>query len=232
MQNSIHIETLLFRKKKGSSHIKKILSAKKTLGIPHNINKFANNMDIIVSGEQSKFLNIFWTSSFLSNHDKTFFFKFHNNTLGYNNVVAHFVRNHSPLCTFCDIIQSPEQNTETPVHLFFECQNVITVLENVFRRITVNENFAFSKREFFVSFERRELSFPSNKALTLLSKLLIKYIWDCRNRRYLPNVENCIENIGIYIQAVTEVNKNFRDIWNNAAIIRLREYEYNQYQHP
>jgi hypothetical protein len=30
MQNSIHIETFLFRKKKGSSHIRKILSAKAT----------------------------------------------------------------------------------------------------------------------------------------------------------------------------------------------------------
>jgi hypothetical protein len=104
----------------------------------------------------------------------------------------------------------------------------VTVIEDVFRRITENDNFAFSKREFFVSFERRELSFPSNMALTLLAKLLIKYIWDCRNRRYLPNVDNCVENIGIHIQAASSVNKKFRDIWNNATIIRLREYQYNQ----
>jgi hypothetical protein len=123
MQKSLHIETFLFQKKKGSSHIRKVLLNRELPGIPHNINKFSNNMDIVVSGEQSKFLNSFWTSSFLSNQDKTFFFNFHNNTLGYNNAVAHFVRGHSPNCTFCDIVDSPGQNNETPVHLFFRMPN-------------------------------------------------------------------------------------------------------------
>ncbi len=59
MQNSIHIETFLFQKKKGSSHLSKILSNRVPLGIPHNKNKFANNMDVIISGEQAKFLNSF-----------------------------------------------------------------------------------------------------------------------------------------------------------------------------
>jgi hypothetical protein len=190
-------------------------------GIPHNINKFSNNMDIVVSGDQAKFLNSFWTSSFLSNQDKTFFFKFHNNTLGYNNAVAHFVRGHSPNCTFCDIADSPEQNNETPVHLFFECPSVTVIAETVFQRLTNTENFTFSRREFFASFERRELSYVSNKALTLLSKIVIKYFWDCRNRRYLPDVENCIENVLYYIENTTKCNKKLRNIWENANIFAV-----------
>jgi hypothetical protein len=96
----------------------------------------------------------------------------------------------------------------------------------------MDEDFVFSKREFFVSFERRELSFPSNKALTLLSKILIKNIWDCRNRRYIPIVENCIENICRYIQTTSKVNKKFKETWDNAAIFRLHEQEHNQYPYP
>jgi hypothetical protein len=51
-QNSIQIETFLFRRKKGSSHIRKVLSNKQNIGIPHNITKFANNLDIVINGEQ------------------------------------------------------------------------------------------------------------------------------------------------------------------------------------
>ncbi len=90
-QNSIQIETFIFRRKKGSSHIRKVLSYKQDIGIPHNITKFANNLDIVINREQSKFLNKLWTDNFYSNQERIFFFKFHNNTLGYNNV---FVSNH------------------------------------------------------------------------------------------------------------------------------------------
>jgi hypothetical protein len=60
-------------------------------GLTKNISKFADNMDIIISGEQSAVLNSLWTKNFFSNRDRTFFFKLYNNTLGYNNAVAHFV---------------------------------------------------------------------------------------------------------------------------------------------
>jgi hypothetical protein len=114
-QVSLQIETFLLRRKKGSSHIRKVLSNKPNLGIPHNINKLANNLDIVINGDQSKFLNKLWTDNFFSNQERVFFFKLHNNILGFNNVVAHFVRGHTPYCTFCNISRSPDPNPETPV---------------------------------------------------------------------------------------------------------------------
>ncbi len=87
------------------------------IGNTRNINKFANNMDIIISGEQSRVLNSLWTKNYFSNQDRTFLFKLYNNTLGYNNAVAHFVQGHTPYCTFCDLSRSPDPNYETPVHL-------------------------------------------------------------------------------------------------------------------
>jgi hypothetical protein len=58
----------------GSGHLRKILYPDSTSGIPHNINKFANNLDIIISGEQSKFLNRLWTNSIFSSKKKLLFF--------------------------------------------------------------------------------------------------------------------------------------------------------------
>ncbi len=52
-QSSIDIETFLMRRKKGSSHIRKILSPLIYSDTHHNINKFANNFDIVISGGQS-----------------------------------------------------------------------------------------------------------------------------------------------------------------------------------
>jgi hypothetical protein len=54
-QKSIHIETFLYQRKKGSSHLRKLLLNGGEQGIPHNINKFAHNMDIIINEAQSKF---------------------------------------------------------------------------------------------------------------------------------------------------------------------------------
>jgi hypothetical protein len=54
-----------------------------------------------------------WNDSIFTNVEKMFLFKLHNNTLGYNNMVAHFVRDHSPLCTFCTLTNNVDQPMET-----------------------------------------------------------------------------------------------------------------------
>ncbi len=213
VQKSRHIETFLYQRKRGSSHLRKILLNIDEQGIPHNINKFSRNVDIVINGEQAKFLNGLWANNLFTSQEKTFFFKLHNNTLGFNNAVAHFVNGHSPFCTFCDLARSPEQNPETPLHLFFECQSVADLIETVFKRVTGNKNFTFSRREFFASFERRELTHPMNKCLTVFSKLLIKYLWDCRTRSYLPSLEHCWENMCDRITAAGKTNRKFGAMW-------------------
>jgi hypothetical protein len=148
-QKSVQVETFLFRRKRGSYHIRGVLSSKPYNCIPHNIRKFADNLDIVVTGEQSKYLNKLWTDNIFTNAEKVFLFKLHNNTLGFNNVVAHFVRGHTPFCTFCNINRTPDPNNETPLHLFYNCDHVHDVLNNFFKNITNDNDFVFSKREFF-----------------------------------------------------------------------------------
>ena len=45
----------------------------------------------------------------MDNEMKTFCFKLHNNTLGYNYTVNKFIGNHNPYCTFCTL--SKERRT-------------------------------------------------------------------------------------------------------------------------
>jgi hypothetical protein len=176
-------------KNKSSSRLRKILDFKHDLGTPRNIRKFADNMDIIVNGEQSLFLNSLWTLNFFSNNMQTFLFKFHNNTLGYNASVAHFVQGHSALCTFCNVLRNGEGGSKTPLHLFYDCAPVQELIVNLFRQIMNDENFEITSREYFSTFERRELSNAKNKALTYISKILIFFIWLCRNRGNIPKLE-------------------------------------------
>jgi hypothetical protein len=176
------------------------------VGLTKNISKFAENMDIIISGEQSVLLNSLWTKNFFSNQDRTFFFKLYNNILGYNNAVAHFVQGHSPYCTFCDLTRAPEQNYETPLHLFSECRSVCDVVENVLRTVTGNANFVFSRREYFSTFERRDASYALNQTLTIVTKIVIKYIWDCKFRFSTPNADDCLDNIKEKFQLQYEIN--------------------------
>ncbi len=78
-----------------------------------------------------------------SNLEKTFFFKLHNNTLGYNNAVSH-----SPTCTFCSVARIPDPNVENGSHLFFECDMISDMVGQVFQRVTVDNDFQINKREF------------------------------------------------------------------------------------
>jgi hypothetical protein len=218
LEKTVDIVTFFFRRKKGSSYIRTVLYNYVMQEIPHNIGKFASNLDIIISGPQAKFLNKLWTNNIFSNEEKTFFFKLHNNTLGYNNAVAHFVRGHSPLCTFCDIARSVEQNVENPLHLFSECNHVSGIIERIFQRVNRDPFFQISRRELFSTFERREFSVAKNLGLTIIAKLLIKYIWDCRNRQFIPTDESVLECLSDKVIFLTSSNNKFLKIWQVSGL--------------
>jgi hypothetical protein len=213
-QRRVSIETLMLRRKKGSNHLRKLFAVSHQLETPHNIQKFASNIDIVITNEQSRVLNSLWTCNYFSNAERTFLFKFYNNTLGYNNAIAHFVRGHSPTCTFCNITNEPDQNPETPSHLFFDCPSVWEFAENIFKRVMDDEDFTLGKREFFATFENRGNSNAKNRVLTIVSKFIIKHIWDCKVRYTLPDLDDSWEVLKERISDLIIVNGQFRNLWN------------------
>jgi hypothetical protein len=184
-------------------------------------------MDIVINGDQAKYLNSLWTNNLFTSQEKTFLFKLHNNTLGFNNAVAHFVAGHSPNCTFCNLTLSPENSPETPSHQFFECRSVTDLIDNFFIRVTGNDGFRLNRREFFTRFERRELTHPMNQCLTILSKLLIKYLWDCRSRSFVPTPEHCWDCLHDRITLAGKNSRKFNNLWVVSGIFTINLNEPN-----
>ena len=100
-----------------------------------NIIKYSKNVDCSQNLTNSKTLRSLWKNSFMDNEMKTFCFKLHNNTVGYNYTVNKFTRNHNPYCTFCTLSREPEDEKETPYHLFFVCRHTEQIYEIFFRRL-------------------------------------------------------------------------------------------------
>jgi hypothetical protein len=75
----------------------------------------------------------------------------------------------------------------------------------------VNDNsFEFSRTEFFTIFDRATFSPAKNYMLTVFSKLLLKFMWDSKQRHTLPCTVHCRVAIGTEIISMTEENVKFR----------------------
>jgi hypothetical protein len=218
-KTSCEIRTFINRSKNGSSRFRKVLCKDSLDYIPHNIVKFSNNTETIIGLDNSKKLNLAWKNSYLNNSTRTFLFKLHNNTLGYNHAVAHFVRNHSPNCTFCDIEGNQEIERETPLHLFFGCEPIEALLNNFFRWFSNEPNFEFTRSEFFVGFNRNGFNTARNEILNIASHLVKKFIWDCKQRFCVPNIMYLKTHIKLELESISSVSRKFK--------AKMREGEFN-----
>ncbi len=216
-QSTTDVATFVNRSKKGSKRFRKILTMSCGDYIPHNNVKFRDNVDAVVGLDVAKKLNSCWTQNIFSNSTRTFLFKLYNNTLGYNNAVAHFVRNHSPNCTFCDIAGTQEMFNETPLHLFFSCGISENFIDSMFKWFVDDNTFDFSRTEFFTVFDRATLTPAKNQTLTVFSKLLLKFMWDSKQRFSLPCTVHCRVAIGAEITSMTEINANFRKTFQTSG---------------
>ncbi len=159
-----------------------------------------------------------WNTSYLSNSLRTFLFKLHNNTLGFNNAVAHFVRGHSPNCTFCDIVNNPDPEDETPLHLFFSCTVVEQFLVDAFQWLVSDNSFTFSRQEYFTGFRRPELNTSKNSVLTVASNLIIKFIWDSKQRFCIPNLQHLKYSLVSDFGTYCSISKKFKQQYISSGL--------------
>ena len=118
--------------------------------ISHNIMKYQENTNTVIGLDAASALNCLWGINFLDNQTRTFSFKLHNNSLGYNYTVCKFVRHKSPNCTFCRISENPEDERETPYHIFYSCRHVENIYSDFYRRILNNDDFVnFNRNSYF-----------------------------------------------------------------------------------
>ncbi len=83
----------------------------------------------------------------------------------------------------------------------------------MFKRVVNDDDFIIGKRDFFTTFEYREFSIAKIKVLTVISKLVIKHIWDCRTRYILPQLEDGWDILQERIGDLIRFNSTFRKLW-------------------
>jgi hypothetical protein len=192
--------------------------------IPHNIRKYSDNTEIIINEDDSKTLNGLWGYNFWDNSIKTFIFKLHNNTLGYNYMVTKHVPNVNKDCTFCELNRVGEECTETPLHLFFACPYVEPIVEEIYRWIYNDaEGHLISRQDFFGVPKRENIN--DNKFLLVYNILVKKYFWDCKLRLTIPNTNDLrnflTRNLNLYVKVS---NKFMNIIVRSSFYIRLAQY--------
>ena len=185
--------------------------------ISSNIFKYAEITETVIGLDNSKKLNTVWDTSFFDNSMKTFVFKLHNNQLGTNTRVSHFVRGHNRACTFCTINLNEEDNNETISHLFFDCMQTENLLEQFYSRIFNVDYRMATRSEYFVGFQTACES--DNKLLDLLTLLAKKFIWDCKLRYTIPTIVNLSLFIEEEILRIKKQSKKVTRYINSCAFL-------------
>jgi len=182
-----------------------------------NIFKFAELTEIVIDCVGSSLLNSSWGFSYLPNNFRTFIFKLHSNTLGINSRVAHFVRGHPNTCTFCDITHEPDENSESILHLFFNCTHVEPVLSSFYGwLLNLDNRYMPTRSEFFYNFATGCLK--KNKIMLLVNLIVKKYIWDCKLRFSLPSINNLKQNFISEINYIIRQSSTVRVSMQHCAI--------------
>jgi len=206
---------------RGSRKYRKILTKNWNEEVPHNLVKFSDNTDTIINYRVGADLNAIWNWGFFSGEFRTFLFKLHNNRLGYNYILAKFIRGTSENCTFCEISRNPHSNRDNPLHLFFNCETTEALYNNFFGWLLMGTREEVPRRqEFFTIFERSNNYL--NITLTITSKLFIFYLWQCKLRKQLPEIEHVKIFVLGELKIFWRLSTFMKDAIKNANIPRLR----------
>jgi hypothetical protein len=222
-KSSTDISTFLCRVKKGSRHIRNILTENNNDFVPHNLLKFAESTEIVINSEASKLINGLWGKSFFDNATRTFIFKLHNNTLGTNARVSHFARNQSRICTFCNITRNPDDEDESVIHLFFQCRSTEPVVLGL-QEWVLNNRLLFertTRQNFFGVYNFDNVS--KNVVMQIISALIKKYIWDCKTRFSLPVLNEGKDYIRGELDRIISQSSKMYKAYNASGINIYRE---------
>ena len=220
----VDLVTFCNRFKKGSKPFRRVLMDPLRDEIPRNINTFAENSQTIINLDMSRRLNGLWGFNYFSNDLRTFLFKMHNNSLGLNSRVAHFIQDHSPICTFCRIERRGDAPNEDTLHLFYDCPNTENVRDGFFIWAYREERgYVVSRKELFLVHTVGNTNDVNSTTIikTVLAKLFLKYIWDSKCRYSLPTLNGAMENVTYEIKTIVESSNEMRRHFNDSGLANL-----------
>jgi len=208
--------------KKGSKKFRRYLSSPAPAVIPRNITTFSNNVEIVLNYGASGTLNALWNVSYFSNIFRVFLFKFYNNSLGYNHVVAKFVANVDEHCTFCVLSRQRELERETALHVFYTCPIIEPLLNDFFAEYTPGRNM-IRRSDFFGLLEGEELTSTTKFSFMILTNIVRFYIWETKLRRAMPTLNELRAFVTNETEIMENCNRTFRNFfWQSLHQIRDR----------
>jgi hypothetical protein len=222
----VDLTTFCNRFKKGSRPFRRILEGGIRDEIPRNMVTFSEKTETLIGKEMSTHLNNLWGYSYWSNDMRVFLFKMHSNILGLNNRVAHFVPDHSPICTFCRILLRNDAADEDTLHLFFNCPSTEFIRDEFFRwAFRENNQFHIHRKELFLIHTQLGKVTSVTIIKTVISKIFLKFIWDCRNRYCLPSLESAKENLKATLNTIISVSIKMREHFNDSGLAHILRQE-------
>jgi len=214
-KDSSPITNFVMRIRKGSKKFRRLIVGDIINEITANVSKFAANVDVILPVNDSKILNSIWNVGYLSNQFRTFLFKLHNNSLGYNCVVSRFVRNIEPYCTFCQITRNPEMENETVLHLFFTCPEIEHLVLGYFSGYRLHNN-EIRRRDYFGVIEDDNLNNSEKFGFLVVTALVKFYIWENKLRKCIPNQRDIHDYVESELDRMCEISSKMRNIFRPA----------------
>jgi hypothetical protein len=218
-KKSTDIITYSNRFKRGSKPFRKILVGAKKTEIPRQFQTFAENSQTIIGLEISRELGGLWGHSFLNHDMKEFLFKLHSGLLGLNNRVAHFINDHSPICTFCRLMRLGDALDESMLHLFYECPSTENIKDNFFRWFyNKDDQYFISRIELF--HVQNEIGSASGTSLikTMVAKFFLKYIWECKTRNTIPELDDAKEVTMATFKNISNTSLVMRNFINDSGL--------------
>jgi hypothetical protein len=130
---------------------------------------------------------------------REFVFKFQHNLLGLNTRVSHFNENVPRSCTFCLVNPNNQQPIpdETFLHLFFDCKFTQIVRRQFINQFLfdLNLNDVTAEKNFFFLSINPSSGKNDNLFISLISRLFMFFIWQCKLNKKLPTISNLLNDI-------------------------------------
>ncbi len=231
--NGTHLPLSWFlqRTKKGSRKFRKMIEPQTTVDNPVTrlrvVNTFFQLIECrIPDATELGLLYGSWNWSFLSNQMRFFCFQFFNNSLGIATRIAARYRNGGVIvdqrCTFCLKSGILVPNREEFLHLFYNCESVMRLRENVGREMFPPTNVPEAHRLLCCT-GLAPVNNGTDRFFYVLTAIFFNFVlWQCKRKRLLPSTVTVLNDIDFLFANICKISSriNTLALTNNSHLCR------------
>jgi hypothetical protein len=228
---SLPLSWFLQRAKKGSKKFRKLIEKNMNVENPvaslRVVTTFCQLTGIDIPDENDLgLLHGSWSWSFLSNQLRFFCFRFFNNSLGIASRIAARYRNGGAIvdqrCTFCIKSGSRVPNREEFLHVFYNCDSVIRLRDDVARELFPPTNALDSKKLWCMT-GLVPVNNSTDRFFYVLTSILFNFVlWQCKIKRLLPSTVTVLQDIDFSFGNICSLSRRIHTLAeiNNSLLCR------------